>query len=109
MQGGRHLWVSRSASSNLSSSTTMVIVLDALFCHRSRTMEGKDGSPLNEVRVLCNSLMFHDGRLRADKSIKLSPAASVLKLQVGDEIRLNENDFRALGDASFAEIEATSV
>jgi len=57
-------------------------------------MEGKDGSPLNEVRVLCNSLMFHDGRLRADKSDQAEPGRSVLKLQVGDEIRLNENDFR---------------
>jgi hypothetical protein len=58
-------------------------------------MEGKDGNPLNEPRVLRDSLMLHDGRLCAHRSIKLSPVASVLKLQVGDEVGLNENDHRA--------------
>jgi hypothetical protein len=33
----------------------MVIILDALFVHRLRTIDGEDGNPLNEVRVLCNS------------------------------------------------------
>lgn len=87
----------------------MIVVLDALFCHRSRTMEGNDGYPLSEVRVLCNSLMLHDGRLCADKPIKLNSSASVLKLQVGDEVRLNEDEFRALADAFFTGIEAKYV
>jgi len=31
----------------------LVLVLDMHFCHRARGPEGKDGNPLNEVRVLC--------------------------------------------------------
>jgi hypothetical protein len=36
----------------------MVLLLDNYFCHRSRTIEKKDGNPLNEVRVMCNSMML---------------------------------------------------
>jgi len=39
----------------------MVLVLDSSFSHRQRTMELKDGNPLNEVRVLCNSILENDG------------------------------------------------
>jgi hypothetical protein len=83
----------------------MVLVLDNSFLHRSRNMEGKDGNPLNEVRVLCNSLLNNDGVLVADKQIKLDPAASILKYGVGDEIKLSEGDFVQLAKAVFAEIE----
>jgi hypothetical protein len=85
------------------------IILDALFCRRSRTMEGRDGKPLNEVKVLRISLMLHDGRLCADRPIRPSATVSVPKLQVGDEIRLDESDSRALAAALFAEIEAEYV
>ena len=85
----------------------MVIALDACFCHRSRTLERKDGNPLNEVRVLCNSILHNDAILAADKTIKLNPATSVLHLQTGDPIRLDEPAFSMLADAFFAEIEST--
>jgi hypothetical protein len=58
----------------------MVLILDTYFTHRSRTTEGKDSNPLNEVRVLCNSILENKSVLRADKSIKLKPETSVLKL-----------------------------
>ncbi len=35
----------------------LVVVLDGFFVHRSRTLEKKDGNPLNEVRMLCNSIL----------------------------------------------------
>jgi hypothetical protein len=35
----------------------MILALDHFFLHRSRNMEGKDGNPLNEVRMLCNAIM----------------------------------------------------
>ena len=83
----------------------MVLLLDQLFVHRSRALELKDGNPLNEVRVLCNSLLTNNGKLVADKQIKLNPTKSVLGYKVGDEINLSEADFIRLSGAFFAEIE----
>jgi len=57
----------------------MVLVLDSYFCHRSRTIEGKDGNPLNEVRVLCNSMLENKGRVRAEKAITLKPLGAFEK------------------------------
>ncbi len=72
----------------------MVLTLDSYFTHRARTMEGKDGNPLNEVRVLCNSLLG-GGALVIDKTIKLDPAKSVLGYATGDEIKVGEEASRA--------------
>ncbi|MEX1264623.1 MAG: DUF6596 domain-containing protein [Actinomycetota bacterium] len=72
---------------------------------RTRALEKKDGNPLNEVRVLCNSMLNNDGIMTADKTIRLDPARSLLKYQVGDTIKLNEGDFLLLSKAFFAEIE----
>ena len=83
----------------------LVLILDAFFVHRLRTIEGKDGNPLNEVRVLCTSMLEHQNVMTADKTIKLIPANSVLKYQFGDEIKLTEADFVRLSTAFFAEME----
>ena len=40
-------------------------------------MEGKDGNPLNEVRILCNSMMNNNNKMCADKTIKFDSAKSV--------------------------------
>ena len=77
----------------------LTLVLDASFVHRTRALEGKDGNPLNEVRMLCSSLLTNDGVLAADKTIKYTPETSVLKLRVGDEIRLDEKQFLLLFEA----------
>jgi hypothetical protein len=69
-------------------------------------IERKDGNPLNEIRVLCDAIMYHNGMMCADKTIKLDPSNSVLKYQIGDEIKLNEADFLLLCQAFFAEIES---
>jgi hypothetical protein len=84
---------------------TMVLMLDAYFVHRMRAMEGKDGNPLNEVRVLGTSILNSDGIMTADKSIRLDPAASILGYEVGDVIAVREKDFLRLADAFFSEIE----
>jgi hypothetical protein len=83
----------------------MAIVLDRLFVHRLRTVEGKDGKALNEARRLCESLLTNGGKLSVDTTMKYDPASSVLKLQIGDEIKLTEADFRRLADTFFAEME----
>ena len=87
----------------------MVLALDNHFAHRSRTLELKDGNPLNEVRVLCSSIMNNDGVVAADKTIKLKSASSVLKHEIGDEIKLSEQDFVQLSQAFFAELESKFV
>jgi len=92
-----------------------VLLLDYMFVHRLTGIEGKDGNPLNEVRVLCNSLLLNQGRLQVDRlpgwpnsastGMELPPEKSVLKLKVGEEVRLNESDFVRLAKAFFAELE----
>jgi hypothetical protein len=84
----------------------LVLVLDHFFVHRTRALEKKDGNPLNEVRMLCNSILQDGGVLTADKTIKFDPPKSVLKREIGDVIRLTETDFVRLYEAYFAEIDA---
>jgi hypothetical protein len=92
-----------------------VLLLDHMFVHRLTGAEGKDGNPLNEVRVLVNSLLYNNGTVQIAKlpgwpnsaggQMKLPADKSVLGLEQGDAIQLGENDFVRLKDAFFAEIE----
>jgi hypothetical protein len=69
-------------------------------------MEGKDGNPANEVRVLCNAIMNNDSTMSADKTIKLDPAKSISKYKVGDKIKLNKEAFVALFKRSLPRLKA---
>ena len=92
-----------------------VLLLDYMFVHRLSGIEGRDGNPLNEVRILCNSILLNKGKLQVNRlqgwpnsavsGLKLLPEKSLLKLQVGDEVRLTEADFVRLSKAFFAEME----
>jgi hypothetical protein len=85
----------------------MILVLDRHYVHRlpGADYEGKDGNPLNEVRIVCDSLMNNKGLMRGDKQIKLALEKSVLKLKIGDPIKLSESDFGRLSTAFFAELQ----
>jgi hypothetical protein len=83
----------------------MVLMLDSCFTHRARGQEGKDGNPVNEVRLLCASLTENGGKLVDEKGIRLKPEKSVLGYAVGDDIRLTEVDFLKLADAFFDAME----
>ena len=85
----------------------LTMVMDRYFVHRlpGADYEGKDGNPLNEVRLIVDSLITNGGVLRADRQIKLTPEGSVLKLSVGDTIRLSQADFERLSAAFFSELE----
>lgn len=87
----------------------LVLTLEHHFVHRARTLEKKDGNPLNEVRVLAMSLLSNNGLMGVDKAIKLSPETSVLKYRVGDPVVVREADFVVLAKAFFAELEAKFV
>jgi hypothetical protein len=82
----------------------MILALDRYFVHRTRALEKKDGNPLNEVRMLCTSITEGHDTLQADSTIKYDPARSVLKLRIGDEIRLSVDGFRKLSRAFFDDL-----
>lgn len=85
------------------------LVLDRYFVHRLRGVTGKDGNPVNEVELLSDSLMNNGGVPRGNNVIKLIPEESVLKLNLGDPIRLSATQFEQLAKAFFAEIETRFV
>ncbi len=91
------------------------LLLDYLFVHRLIEVEGSDGNPLNEVRILCNSLLHNGGKLQIDPlpdwplsagaAQSLPTQRSVLKLTPGDDVKLSEADFVRLSKAFFVELE----
>ena len=83
----------------------LTLVLDRYFVHRIRPVAGKDGNPLNEVELICESLMSNSGIFRGNNVIKYVPAQSVVKLEVGDRIELTADDFDRLSAAFFGELE----
>jgi hypothetical protein len=87
----------------------MTLALDRYFVHRIRPVSGKDGNPLNEVEMIGDSLMNNNGVLAPSTVLKLIPDQSVLKLQFGDTIALNEEQFERLAAAFFAELERRFV
>jgi hypothetical protein len=89
--------------------TDMVLVLDRLFVHRLRMVEGKDTNALSEVRVLSNSMVHNGGTMIEDKAVKLAAERSVLKYQPGETIKLDEAQFVALSSAFFAELDRRFV
>jgi hypothetical protein len=85
---------------------TMVLALDHYFTHRLRGKEGKDGNPLNEVRMLAASLLENDGVMTKDNTIKYDPAKSVTGIALGQKIVIDRKQFEALMDGFFDEIGA---
>ena len=87
----------------------LLIALDARFVHRPRGVEGSVGNPLDEVRLLAASLTDNGGVLSRDEAVAYQPENSVLKIDIGERIALNADDFEALCDAFLAEIERSSA
>ncbi len=83
----------------------MLVALDAFFVHRVRAQEGKDGNPLNEVRMLRQSILTNGGKLATDKTIRYKAAGSILKLNIADEIKPYLQIFEISAKAFFNEIE----
>jgi hypothetical protein len=82
----------------------MAIVLDRLFVHRIRAVAGKDGNPLNEVELICDSLMNNGAVFQGNTVFKYIAGESVLGLAPGDKIQLTAPDFQRLSTAFFEEL-----
>ncbi len=83
----------------------LTLVLDRYYVHRLRMVTGQDGNPLNEVELICDSLMNNNGILIGKNVIKYIPDQSVVKLNIGDKIRLTAEEFERLLAEFFAELE----
>lgn len=87
----------------------LALTLDRFFVHRLRSVTGKDTSALNELEIICESIMNNAGVLRNGNVIKYNPQKSIVKMNLGDKIELTMVKFEALANASFREIEAKFV
>lgn len=81
----------------------LVIVMDACFSQRVRGVDGTNGNPLDEVRVLSQSLM-QGTTVMEDSTIPWKPDQLVLGLAVDDDIELSVKDVDRLQQAFFAEM-----
>ncbi|MCU1605186.1 MAG: hypothetical protein JWP46_1651 [Modestobacter sp.] len=88
---------------------TMVLALGRPFVHRFPMVTGKDSNPLNEVELICDSLMNNDGVMRGTNVIKYVPEQAVVGIIVDEPIRLTAEDFTRLSTAFFAELERRFV
>lgn len=87
--------------------TQAVVVLDAWFADRPRGPERADGNPMNEVRVIADSVVGNDGTLRVEEGLTWVPERTVLRFSVGDEVAVTANGYERLAAAYLATIEAT--
>jgi hypothetical protein len=84
-----------------------VVVLHTWFGHRDRELEGDDGNPMNEVRVIADSIVDNDAVLRVEGPITWVAERTVLRLAVGDDVAVTANGFERLAAAYLSAIEST--
>ena len=83
----------------------LVPALDRWFSLRNPKVEGRDGNPINEVRMIAESVTEHSSVIVVPKGIKLAAETSVLGFEEGEEISLDGDAFERLFDAFLAEVE----
>lgn len=89
----------------------LLLALDSYFTHRGRGMEGKDGNPLNELRMITDSLQGNDGQaaivpvLAPSSTIKYKAETSVLGLEIGEPLDLDVAEYEKLAVAFLDELE----
>jgi hypothetical protein len=81
----------------------MPLVLDHFYVHRLRMVTGKDGNPLDQVEMICDSLMNNNGIFHDSIVNKYIPDQPVVKPHVGDKMSLSADEFERLSAAFIAE------
>jgi len=84
----------------------LALALDRRYVHRLRSVTGKDGTPLNELEIIVESLLNNSGELRGNNVIKYVPQDSVVGMKSGDRIQLTRDDFARLAAGVFDELDA---
>ena len=84
----------------------LALALDRRYVHRLRSVTGKDGTPLNELEIIVESLLNNSGALRGNNVIKYVPQDSVVGMKSGDRIQLTRDDFARLAAGVFDELDA---
>lgn len=82
----------------------MLLVLDSYFLHRQRSNEGKDGGPLNELRMLCDAVKENGAVFAKNSTIKYKAEKSVTGIDFGQAIVLDDKTFEALADTVFGDV-----
>ena len=82
----------------------LLVALDARFAGRPATP-----GPLSEARLLAASLTHAGGLLAADPAIPYDADTSVLRIDAGERIALNGDDFEALCAAFLAALETQAA
>lgn len=86
-----------------------VVALDAWFVDRAPELEGEDTNPMNEVRVLADSVIANDGVLRVRGPVRWVPERTVLRLAVGDDIVVGADTYERLVAAYLGAMSDTFV
>ena len=81
----------------------LLVALDARFA--ARTIAAGPGA---EVRLLAASLLDHGGVLHARDGVPHDADESVLRIDIGERIALNADDFEALCAAFLAAVESSA-
>lgn len=86
----------------------LALVLDRPFVHRARPITGSGGRPLDELALIVDSLIEHDGVFTTG-GVDIIPETSCTGLAPGDDIRLSAAQFERLAVGVFAELEELHV
>ncbi len=81
----------------------LLVALDARFASRPTAI-----GVSSEVRLLASALIRGGGLLRPDPAIPYDADASVLRIDPGERVALNGDDFEALCAAFLASLESTA-
>lgn len=89
--------------------TGLTLVLDRPFVHRVRSVLGKGPGALNELELIVESIIEHDGVFTVGTVLRYAVETSFTGLVPGEAVRLDAERFERLAVGVFAELEELFV